>query len=134
MYKKILLTLNNSDQDRNLLSHVAGLARLTGAELLLVHVADGWVARNYDTLKLAESEEMKADRARAFDDKAFLGSLVACRLQRHMQALGAYGFLSEVKGKKYFLKHVPEALRLLKADVAEARREQPELARLVAAL
>jgi aminoglycoside/choline kinase family phosphotransferase len=79
-------------------------------------------------------EEMKADRARAFDDKAFLGSLVACRLQRHMQALGAYGFLSEVKGKKYFLKHVPEALRLLKADVAEARREQPELARLVAAL
>jgi hypothetical protein len=51
-----------------------------------------------------------------------------------MQALGAYGFLSEVKGKKYFLKHVPEALRLLKADVAEARREQPELARLVAAL
>ena len=28
-----------------------------------MHVADGWVARNYDRLKLAESEEMKADRA-----------------------------------------------------------------------
>jgi universal stress protein A len=25
-------------------------------------VADGWVARNYDQLKLAESDEMKADR------------------------------------------------------------------------
>jgi nucleotide-binding universal stress UspA family protein len=26
-------------------------------------VADGWVARNFDQLKLAESEEMKEDRA-----------------------------------------------------------------------
>jgi aminoglycoside/choline kinase family phosphotransferase len=78
-------------------------------------------------------DEMKGDRARAFDEKAFVDSLVACRLQRHMQALGAYGFLSEVKGKKYFLKHVPEALRLLKEDVAAARQEYPELARLIAA-
>jgi manganese transport protein len=29
--------------------------------LLLVHVADGWVARNFEQLKLAESEEMKKD-------------------------------------------------------------------------
>jgi nucleotide-binding universal stress UspA family protein len=28
-----------------------------------VHVADGYVARNYDQLKLAESQEMKDDRA-----------------------------------------------------------------------
>src|SRR5207245_1296610 len=49
-------------------------------------------------------DQMKADRLREFDEKSFLDSLVACRLQRHMQALGAYGFLSEVKGKKYFLK------------------------------
>ena len=28
-----------------------------------MHVADGWVARNYDRLNLAESEEMKDDRA-----------------------------------------------------------------------
>jgi NDP-sugar pyrophosphorylase family protein/aminoglycoside/choline kinase family phosphotransferase len=61
-------------------------------------------------------------------------SLLPCRLQRHMQALGAYGFLSAVKGKTYFLKHVPEALRLLKAEAAEARREYPQLARLVASL
>ena len=32
------------------------------AELLLVHVADGWVARNFDKMLLAESEEMKEDR------------------------------------------------------------------------
>jgi nucleotide-binding universal stress UspA family protein len=28
-----------------------------------MHVADGWVARNYDRLSLRESEEMKSDRA-----------------------------------------------------------------------
>jgi len=79
-------------------------------------------------------DEMKADGSRGFDEAAFRDSLVACRLQRHMQALGAYGFLSEVKGKKYFLKHVPEALRLLREDVAAVRQEYPELARLIASL
>jgi nucleotide-binding universal stress UspA family protein len=28
-----------------------------------VHVSDGWVARNFNQLQLAESEEMKQDRA-----------------------------------------------------------------------
>ena len=36
---------------------------MTGATLLLMHVADGWVARNYNRLNLAESEEMQNDRA-----------------------------------------------------------------------
>lgn len=78
-------------------------------------------------------DEMSGARAPAFDERAFRESLVACRLQRHMQALGAYGFLSG-KGKTYFLKHVPEALRLLKADVAEVPGSYPALARLIAAL
>ena len=63
MYKRILVAVENSEADRTILSHVSQLAQLTGAELLLVHVADGWVARNFDQLKLRESEEMKADRA-----------------------------------------------------------------------
>jgi nucleotide-binding universal stress UspA family protein len=63
MYKRILVAVENSTADRTIVSHVSGLARLTGAELLLVHVADGWAARNFDQLKLRESEEMKADRA-----------------------------------------------------------------------
>jgi manganese transport protein len=62
MYKKILVALENSRADKSLLPHVTELARRLGSELLLVHVADGWVARNFDRLKLAESEEMKADR------------------------------------------------------------------------
>src|SRR5262249_1591724 len=76
---------------------------------------------------------MKAHRP-VFDAKAFRETLLGCRLQRHMQALGAYGFLGEVKGKKYFLKHVPEALALLRADIGEARRDYPELERLIASL
>jgi manganese transport protein len=63
MYRKILVALENSRVDKSLLPHVAELARRMQSHLLLVHVADGWVARNFDKLKLAESEEMKADRA-----------------------------------------------------------------------
>jgi len=62
MYQKILVALENSRADQSLLPHVQQLASLVHAQLLLVHVADGWVARNFDTLKLAESEEMRADR------------------------------------------------------------------------
>ncbi len=63
MYRKILVALENSNADENLIPHVAELAKRLGSELLLVHVADGWAARNFEKLKLAESEEMKADRA-----------------------------------------------------------------------
>src|SRR5216117_1385762 len=62
MYRKILVALENSRADKSLLPHVTELATRLGSELLLVHVADGWVARNFNQLKLAESEEMKADR------------------------------------------------------------------------
>ena len=63
MYKKILVALENSRADESLIPHVTELARLHRSQLLLVHVADGWVARNFDQLKLAESEEMKADQS-----------------------------------------------------------------------
>ena len=63
MYKKILVALENSKADKALLPHVAELAGHFHSELLLVHVADGWVARNFERMKLAESEEMKEDRA-----------------------------------------------------------------------
>jgi nucleotide-binding universal stress UspA family protein len=63
MYKKILVALDNSRADESLLPHVTELARLAGSELLLIHVADGFAARHFDQLKLAESEEMRMDRA-----------------------------------------------------------------------
>jgi nucleotide-binding universal stress UspA family protein len=62
MYKHILIPLENSPADETILTHIRPFARLAGAKLLLVHVADGWVARNFNQLQLAESEEMKKDR------------------------------------------------------------------------
>lgn len=63
MYRKILVALENGPADASLLPHVAGLAAVHHSGLVLLHVADGWAARHFDQLKLAESEEMKADRA-----------------------------------------------------------------------
>ena len=62
MYKKILVALENSSADQSLLPHITALAKRLGSQLLLLHVADGWVARNFERLKLQESEEMRADR------------------------------------------------------------------------
>lgn len=63
MYHKILVALENSKTDEAILAHIEPLARLMKSELVLVHVADGWVARNLSQLNLAESEEMREDRA-----------------------------------------------------------------------
>ena len=62
MYKKILVALENGAADEHLLPHICQFARQVHAELLLLHVADGWAARNFEQLKLAESDEMRADR------------------------------------------------------------------------
>ena len=62
MYRHILVPLENSRTDECILEHVKMLARLTGAKLLLLHVADGWAARNFHQLNLAESDEIKKDR------------------------------------------------------------------------
>jgi nucleotide-binding universal stress UspA family protein len=62
MYSRILIPVENTPADLTILTHIKPLARMTGAKLLLVHVADGWVARNFNTLQLAESQEMIEDR------------------------------------------------------------------------
>ena len=62
MYSKILIALENSRTDKAILDHVEPLALRLGSEVLLVHVADGWAARQYEGLNLAESEEMRVDR------------------------------------------------------------------------
>jgi nucleotide-binding universal stress UspA family protein len=62
MYRNILIPVENRETDNTILEHIRPLARLTKAKLLLVHVADGWAARNYEQLELQESEEMRHDR------------------------------------------------------------------------
>ena len=63
MYRTILVALEHSRTDETILRHVAELAPHFGSRLLLVHVADGWVARHLDDLNLADSAEMREDRA-----------------------------------------------------------------------
>jgi nucleotide-binding universal stress UspA family protein len=62
MYRRILVALEHSPYDRAILDHVRALARLCGAQVVLVHVADGFAARHAGALALRESEEVRQDR------------------------------------------------------------------------
>ena len=62
MYSRILVPLENSPYDPVILAHVRALAKHCGASLVLIHVADGWAARNMDALQLRESAEIREDR------------------------------------------------------------------------
>jgi manganese transport protein len=63
MYRRILVALDHSSADESLLPHVADLAQLTGAELVLLHVATGWSTQWNEELKRVESQELLEDRA-----------------------------------------------------------------------
>lgn len=63
MYRRILVPLEHSAYDQCILDHVRQLAKLCGSSLLLIHVADGFAARNLRSLALRESEEIQRDRA-----------------------------------------------------------------------
>jgi nucleotide-binding universal stress UspA family protein len=62
MYCRILVTLEHSAADAAILEHVRPLAKHCNATVVLIHVADGWAARNVNQLTLRESEEIKSDR------------------------------------------------------------------------
>jgi nucleotide-binding universal stress UspA family protein len=62
MYQRILVCLENSATDTHIVEHIQPLAKLCGASVILIHVADGWAARNIKQLDLRESEEMREDR------------------------------------------------------------------------
>ena len=62
MYTRILITLENSRTDEAIIAHATALARHCKASVLLIHVADGFVARNIEQLDLRESEEIRKDR------------------------------------------------------------------------
>lgn len=62
MYKRILVPLEHTPYDESILEHVRKLARYCGASVVLIHVADGFAARNVRQLNLRESEEMREDR------------------------------------------------------------------------
>ncbi len=62
MYKQILIPLDNSAADETILKHIRPLAKLMQSKIILVHVADGYVARFQEQLNLQDSEEIKKDR------------------------------------------------------------------------
>ena len=63
MYQRILVPVEHSSYDDVVLRHVRKLARTcNNASIVLIHVADGWAARNINQLDLRESEEMRSDR------------------------------------------------------------------------
>ena len=62
MYQKILMAVENSPYDDAIVDHVRELAAIHKSSVVLIHVADGWAARNISQLDLRESEEMKKDR------------------------------------------------------------------------
>ncbi|SRR5258708_1838829 len=57
-----MVPLEHSDYDEAIIAHVRELALLCQASIVLIHVADGWAARNQHQLALRESDEMKRDR------------------------------------------------------------------------
>jgi len=61
MYHHILIPLDNSPADASILRHIRPLAQLTHARITLLHVADGFAARNQP--RMDESDEMRQDRA-----------------------------------------------------------------------
>ncbi|MEO8192946.1 MAG: universal stress protein [Gemmatimonadales bacterium] len=63
MYRKILVPVENSPFDDAIVDHVKELARICDSSVILMHVADGWAARNITQLELRESEEIKNDLA-----------------------------------------------------------------------
>ncbi|MBI2434327.1 MAG: universal stress protein [Candidatus Hydrogenedentes bacterium] len=60
MYTNILIPLENSLADETILQHIRPLARMTNAHILLVHVADGFMAQNQEWFDV--SPEMREDR------------------------------------------------------------------------
>ena len=64
------------------------------------------------------------------NDAEFLEKVRLCAMQRLMQALGAYGFLGLVKGRKDFLQHIPKAVRSL-GEGRERNRQAKTAANLL---
>ncbi len=56
---------------------------------------------------------LKREAGHGESRESFERRLTQCAMQRLMQALGAYGFLGEVKGKREFLTHIPVARQRL---------------------
>jgi hypothetical protein len=93
-----------------------GLAEYDLASLLFDPYVDLSQAESAELIEYYRGENPK----NGFDERLRL-----CAMQRLMQALGAYGFLGLVKGHKQFLKHIPAAVKSLRAVAAAIEGLRP---------
>ena len=70
----------------------------------------------------------------AVDDAAFREQYAHLALCRNLQVLGAYGFLTRVKGKEQFARHIPAALAGLKRRLQARAGEFPLLEQVAASI
>ena len=86
MYQRILIPVEDSRHDQVMLNHIQELAALCHSRILLISVAHGWVARNFQQLTLRESEEMQRK-------KKYLSELVESLQQKGFESefVFAYG-------------------------------------------
>jgi len=72
-------------------------------------------------------------RIEPVDEESFRSCYYFCRLARNLQILGAFGFLSRVKGKRQFETYIPAAVRSLHRQLCrESAGQFPELAKIAA--
>lgn len=81
--------------------------------------------------RLCDIYIQKRVEASEVDEVTFRDSLTVCKMQRLMQALGAYSNLSINKGKKHFLQYIPEGLSLLKRVISQNKGDYPSLYSLI---
>ncbi len=64
---------------------------------------------------------------------SFASSYRYCRITRNLQILGAFGFLTRVKGKAAFDSYIPAALKMLNRSLSQLRESEfPRLTRIAA--
>jgi N-acetylmuramate 1-kinase len=93
-----------------------GLAEYDLASLLFDPYVDLSQVERAELIEYYRGENSK----NGFDERLRL-----CAMQRLMQALGAYGFLGLVKGHEQFLKHIPAAVKSLRAIAAATEGLRP---------
>ena len=105
MYQKILVALDNSLTDEAMLPHIAALAKMHGSALLLLHVADGWVARNYQFFRHRQKHNSLFDLV-DFDNKELFSNYLhkdkeelEAELQKHNQFMTVLTVLKTLPNK-----------------------------------
>jgi aminoglycoside/choline kinase family phosphotransferase len=66
------------------------------------------------------------------DPDKFFAGYVYCSITRNLQILGAFAYLSRIKGKRYFEKYIPNAINTLTHTLSTLKnREFPNLESIV---